>query len=275
MVCFTQSEFQKKLALASFDQAKIIFMHRGGLKYLFDLICSSASLFFLIITRQEVVIFDHRNPLCILAALIEYFVPAASRRISIGDDGLHSLLVDRHGEKFLYWNTSRTKGILIKFLKNRILKLRRSSVLLGPPKAMQEDEKFLSYFERIVGATPSFLQRELYIDQPLILESMEESEQLDFLDTLGRKKGLLVVLHPRRTTHNIFERRGLKTARIENLESELKYCGSNIRLHGFSSTVLLGAKYWGAEIQLYKLPVGLPSELKEYCVACQELIKSI
>jgi len=59
-----------------------------------------------IFSRRRIILFDHRNLITLLFCVLMFLRLVPSSRISLAEDGFHTLLVDKHGKKFLYWYVS-------------------------------------------------------------------------------------------------------------------------------------------------------------------------
>ena len=72
--------------------------------------------------KRLVCVHDHRNIIVIALILI---LPKRQRKfLFIGDDGMHSILVDIYGSKYLYNETHHLKKILMRIIEDKIQKNR-------------------------------------------------------------------------------------------------------------------------------------------------------
>ena len=103
---FTESNFQYKLAKRTVDSKvyNLCVENKHRNKTLLFL-----KALFLILNNQSVCIHDHRNSILVALLLI---LPSSKRgNLFIGDDGMHSLLVDIFGTRYLYYETSNKRII--------------------------------------------------------------------------------------------------------------------------------------------------------------------
>ena len=274
VVSFVQSEFQARLVRNTLPNSSIVVMPRNNWKYVIDIFLLTYQLLFSLLINKKVIIFDHRNPLIIISAVFSIFSNASLRNIYVGDDGMHSVLVDKFHDKFLYWRVKPLKKVLLRLVENRILNFNRIQSLVEIKRTGDCDTEYRSYFDTVSCKTRSFKSKNIYIDQPGILEAMSNSNLQSFLNDLKKHSDILVLLHPRRKSSGIFSDAGIPVTQLADTETEIRSCCPDISVHGFFSTTLLGAKHWGARIFLYELPREMEDAFKTYGQACQATIAS-
>ena len=263
---FTESNFQYKLAKrAAYSKVYNLCVenkHRN--KILFFL-----KALFLTLNNQSVCIHDHRNSILVALLLI---LPSSKRRnLFIGDDGMHSLLVDIYGTRYLYYETSRIKELLMKFICYEIIKTNRYQQILNLPS-----QRYCNIYNgnkvnnKSLKSTDS---ESIFIDQPHIIKEYLNTNPDYLKEILDKNKCKKVLLHPRSSHDSTYEMLGLVTIKPKCAETFI--INNNFKkVIGLHSTLLMFCAMNNIKIEFLK-PPSVTYYNKKYIYDCQSLIKKI
>lgn len=218
--------------------------------------------------QKKIAIYDHRNILALAAVLLCKVFPSRFDYVYIGDDGLHSLVVDKYREKYLYWNTSSFKKAVLKRFYKDILFFRRIHALKDMRAYSVAGSIFIDFYNLLVPGNKLIASSAIFIDQPGVLQAMNSAEIINFSELLRSYKNLEVISHPRRGDDKFYQKLGFLSRTSPNIVAELKSLDTSIDLIGSFSTVLLAGRIFGHKITQIPLPVAVTEELKDYAVAC-------
>lgn len=266
-ISFVQSEFQLSIVGTITPNSQVVNVRRPFRHRFFDTILACAQLISALFSRKKIAIYDHRNILAVVAVFLCKAVPSRFDCVYIGDDGLHSLVVDKYGEKYLYWRTKSFKKAILRKLKKDILLHRRIHALKDMRSYSVEGSIFIDFYSRLTTRTESPIKSAIFIDQPGVIEAMTPAEITNLSVLLGSYKDLEVIAHPRRGDDGFYKELGFISRTSPNIDAELKSLDASIDLVGYFSTVLLAGKIFGHKITPISLPVGVSEEFKGYARA--------
>ena len=269
---FSFTEFHLYLARCYSGCCDAVIIPVNPTKYLFFLY----AIWRYLVSRRDtdIVVHDHRSPVVMIFILLE-LVLGLDRRIYIGDDGLHSLLVDKYREKYLlHWNVGAVKRVLLKRFSRRILSLpritfhRQLGVSYPPGTKFFDIARLSDPWKRITDGSSA-----IFVDQALEVEGLvSESFLSDFLLKAREKNDdLLIALHPqRKQVPDIFRGVGLFNG---DLVDTLVRSRKGLTLYGYFSTALLIGATLGHRVVLPDKPglVGDPIQM-DYIEDCVSLI---
>ena len=126
---FVESSFQDKLAKEIAGPKNIIYLEKSLLVRLRQI----PRILGLIFKGSDIYIGDHRNFIVLLSLIVGFY-----RKINLYvlDDGLHSVLIDRYGAKYLYRETNWAKRLVMRLYEERIINLRRYNCI---PSGFKKD----------------------------------------------------------------------------------------------------------------------------------------
>lgn len=217
-----------------------------------------------LLRQKNIVIYDHRNPLVVIAAIICRIFPSRFKCIFIGEDGLHSLIVDKYQQKFLYWQTTSLKAFLLKKVEVEVLNFKRIHALKDMRAHSATGSLFVDYYSCLGKAQTSLIGSTIFIDAPAVMDSMDLGEISEFSAMLKTYKNVEIILHPRRQDHSFYKRLGFAARYSPDIEAELSAADKTIQVIGYFSTVLLAGKYYNHKIKALEMPMSTTAEFKEY-----------
>lgn len=265
---YVQSAFQHRVSHTVCPQSKIIDLSRGKVARYISYMAGSIHLIYQLLNGRTVVVHDHRNPLVLIACIVIKIFPAIYKQVYLGDDGMHSILTDRYGEKFLYRETSFIKRVLLTLFKKQILVIKRFQSLQNSLDVVVEGSIFVSFYDNLETSKLKLQSKILFVDQPLLIDLMSpaELESLKlFLMSLGEVK---VLIHPARVTGSFSNELPFETYSSFSIENELKSAPPNFMLVGFFSTLFLCAVHNDLKMKILTMPNSSSNEEKAYSIAC-------
>ena len=272
-ISFVQSEFQMKVANVIAPGTRIILVRRPLYCRIFDTFVSATILLFFIFSRKKIAIYDHRNPLVLIAAVLCKWFPCYFGQVYIGDDGLHSLMVDRYKNRFLYWQTKPLKAYLIKKFEKQVLEFKRSHAIKDMREYSAAGSLFFDFYGNLEKSqTSTQIGSAIFIDAPAVLNCMQLNEINELTDMLSMYNRIEIILHPRRKDVSFYEKLGFATRLSPNIESELRTLDKTVEVIGYFSTVLLAGKYYNHKIKVLDMPICTNREFKEYANAGLKII---
>ena len=214
-------------------------------------------------------IHDHRNSILVALLLI---LPSSKRRnLFIGDDGMHSLLVDIYGTRYLYYETSRIKELLMKLICNEIIKTNRYQQILNLPR-----QSYFNFYNgnKVKNKSLKTTDSEtIFIDQPHIIREYLKTNPHYLKEILDKNKCKKVLLHPRNRQYCTFKILGLVTIKPKCAETFI--INNNIKkVIGLHSTLLMFCAMNNIKIEFLKPPSETYYN-KKYIYDCQSIIKKI
>ena len=266
-ISFVQSEFQRSIAGTITPDSQIVNVRRPFKHRIFDTISACVQLSSALFSRERIAIYDHRNILVIVAVVLCKVFPSRVDCVYVGDDGLHSLIVDKYGDKYLYWRTKTFKKVILRKLEKEVLLHKRIHALKDMRTYSVQGSIFIDFYSRLTTRIESPNKSAIFIDQPGVIDAMTPTEITDLSVLLGSYKDLEVIAHPRRGDDGFFEELGFSSRESPSIEAELKSLDTSIDLVGYFSTVLLAGKRFGHKITPISLPVGVSEEFKDYARA--------
>tara|TARA_B110000879_G_C11180643_1_gene518118 strand:+ start:527 stop:1378 length:852 start_codon:yes stop_codon:yes gene_type:complete len=271
---FFQSEFQESISKVVSPEAKHIRVRRPIYYRLLDTLVCIPILFYYLFRGKSICIYDHRNSLVIVAAIVCCFWPNRKDQIYIGDDGFHSVIVDRYGSHFLYSGTTKFKSFLIKVFQRKILALKRLHALKDLTNLSAPGSIFIDFYGLVKAPYTQIHTEAIFIDQPLILAFLSKKEKAILSALLTSYNGIEVILHPRTSDASFYLSLGLSCRRSNNIEGELKLSSKGLRVLSFFSTVLLAGEHYGQTMSSIELPADAPVDMKEYAHAGLSMLDS-
>lgn len=214
--------------------------------------------------RKNVVIYDHRNLLAIIAAFTCKIFPSRFGFIFIGEDGLHSLMVDKYKKKFLFWQTSPVKEFLLKRVGDQVLSFKRLHAIKDMRTYTVPGSIFMDFYGYYGGECKKTTTSVLFIDAPAVMDCMNSCEIKDLSALLKTYTNVEIILHPRRKDHSFYDDLGFSCRYSSNVEEELSISIKKIEVVSFFSTVLLASKYYNHKIKVLDMPSATKNEFKEY-----------
>ena len=266
-ISFVQSEFQLSIANTVTPNSQVVNVRRPFRYRIFDTILACTWLLSALFLRKKIAIYDHRNILTVIAVALCKVAPSRFDCVYIGDDGMHSLIVDKYGETYLYWRTKTLKKLQLKALEKGVLSLKRIHALKDMRSYSVKGSIFIDFYSCLDTCEASPINSAIFIDQPGILDFMDEKEAAAFAEELRFYKDIEVIMHPRRKDHSLYRSLGFRARTSPNIEVELKTLNESIEVIGYCSTVLLASKRFGHKVRPLVIPVGMERELKDYANA--------
>lgn len=269
---FVESEFQLSVASVVTPNADVIFVRRRLISRLIDSLVATSQLLLALFRKKRIVIYDHRNPLVLVAIMVCKVSPSRFEYVFVGDDGFHSLIVDKFQQKFLYWRSNYVKAYLLKKFQDELLSFKRLHCLKDMRSYSPRGSIFIDYYGGLADDGNSCCGSVIFIDQPAIVESMPSHEFAGFAKMLKIYTNLEIILHPRRRDLGIYTDLGFSCRSSDNINLELRAASQPVKVIGFFSTVLLAAKRLGHEIQILKIPSSIDEFAQQYACAAIEII---
>lgn len=271
-VSFIQSEFQLSIATTVSPSSRIILLRRPLGFRIYDSFLGISRLTIALLRKKRIAIYDHRSLLASYAAFICKFFPSRMQFIFIGDDGMHSLIVDKYGAKHLYWRTKIFKKFILKKVESTVLSFKRIHALKDMTAYSAAGSIFVDYYSHFDTKKTLSLRPVIFIDQPGVIDKMNSAELKSLSNLLSSYDHIEVIAHPRRENYVFFRRLGIPYRKCDSIEEELKCSVEKIEIIGFFSTVLLGGFYFGHHIISLPLPKSFSRAFKEYSDAGLSLI---
>lgn len=131
-----------------------------------------------------------------------------------------------------------------------------------------EGSRFNNYYENISVGNEKITYDTLFIDQPTMLERMNCEELDQFRENIANFSSMAILLHPRRTTSNVYKNICARQIKFENAEAALKGTTQPVTLIGFFSTLFLSAIHFGHNVTILPVPAGISELEKEYIDHC-------
>ena len=239
-----ESDFQEELAMIHSKNDMILYLSRNIILRILQL---PFFLLYLLISRKRIIIYDYRS---IILVLLVFF---KNKNLLVGDDGLHSLLVEKSGTEFLYRSCNPLKKFLMKLNQKKILNLEKFSSI----------DYFIQHLinQKISSHQPS---KKIFIDQPMISNITDYDYVIKNLEL---DKDIWIAVHPRsKRDWSMFDKK-LKIQFKKNLIIE------NNHFFGYYSTFLLFATALNRNVTLFEIDKinGNKKEVN-YSKACQKII---
>lgn len=271
-ISFVQSEFQFSVATTVTPDSKTIFLRRSLGFRIYDTILGCSRVTLALLRKKRIAIYDHRSLLAVFAAFMCSLFPSRLKFVFIGDDGMHSLIVDKYGAKHLYWRVKIFKKFLLKKVEPTVLSFKRIHALKDMTAYSVEGSIFIDYYNHFVAKKTSSLSPVIFVDQPGVIDTMDSIELNALYDLLTSYDDIEVIAHPRRENYEIFRCLGLPFRKSHSIEEELKCSDSRVEIIGFFSTVFLGGCCYGHHITSLPLPKSFSIAFKEYSDAGLSII---
>jgi len=266
-ISFVQSGLQLSLATTISPNSQIVNVRRPLRYRILDTLIATVQLISALFVQKKIAIYDHRNILTIIATALCKAAPSRFNCVYIGDDGMHSLIVDKYGRKHLYWRTSIFKKILLKALEKEVLSLKRIHSLKDMRSYSTRDSIFVDFYNLLGKSEKTLIQSSIFIDQPGVVDAMTTQEIADLVTELNRYNHIEIILHPRRGDDFFYKNLGFVTRASPNIEVELNCLNKSFEVVGYFSTVLLAGKRFGHKIKVLEIPLSMGEELRDYAKA--------
>ena len=270
---FVESAFQKRVALVVTPNTEIQMLQHGIMSRSIYIIKCTVIIFLCLIGNRKFAIYDHRNINIFLFLVIT--IPCKHKRdlMYVGDDGLHSLVVDQFKEKYLNWNTHYLKKFVLSIYRKPILELKRLHALQDNRKVSPKGSIFIDYYDQQEKSKSQPQKyKVLFIDQPTMVENLDDLELNKLKNRLKSEEDIKILLHPSRKNFSIFNDLNIETFRSNNIERDLKHLRHKVKVISYCSTVLIAALKYNHDVCILESG-GLDVYIKDYTNACIESIR--